>query len=107
MRKPHYPPLSLDRLQQAILNWQGSNPSGSLDTIEIHVLYGGSGHSDKGTTAQRSRLAAFGRFISLRAPRFGISKHQKRRARRDSCGRKTTCAVWELQPPHCCLRNLE
>jgi len=107
MRKQHYPPLSFDRLKQAVLNWQESNPNGSLDTIEIHVLYGGLGHSDKGTTAQRSRLAAFGRFISLHAPRLGISQRQKRRARQDPSGRKTTCAVWEPQPPHCCLRSLE
>lgn len=89
-----FPSHSLAHLQRTVILFRKAHPGRPIDTIDLHLLSGGGGRSDTGTTVRQSRLAAFGRFVARNAHFLGIAKDKVRNRRRDSAGRMTTCAIW-------------
>ncbi len=95
--RPLFPNHSIPQLKRTVAQFLAEFPSQPIDTIDLHVRYGGGGCSDPGTTVMKSRLAAFGRFVAKHATAIGIHKIDKRKNRCDPTGRRTTCAVWMPQ----------
>lgn len=89
-----FPNHSFTHLQLTVAQFRAAHRSETIDTIDLHVLYGGGGCSDPGTSVKISRLAAFGRFVSKHASSIGLKKGDKRKSRCDQAGRRTTCAIW-------------
>ena len=69
-----FPTHSVTDMQRKVARFRAAHPYHPIETIDLHILYGGAGCTAPGTTVKKSRLAAFGRFIAKHAIPIELEK---------------------------------
>lgn len=88
-----YPSITRAQLFSALYQCVAAGVT-QIDTIDLHLMCSGSGRSDTGRAVDCSRLAAFGKFVAKCSGQGGTTPIDRRSYRKDSAGRRTSCAVW-------------